>query len=191
MNMENMATGISNQAGTFRIRPIRLSDSAQIRDIILETLIEHGATGGGFASSDWDTQNMFEAFQREGRKYFIIEREGAEREGAEALPYRGPLVLGGAGIASLPGEPGTCELVKMYFRPEIRGLGLGKQLLLRCLEEAKKMGYTQIYLETIEQMKAARGLYEHLGFERIPNQMGNTGHFSCDLFYLRSLEDRY
>ena len=168
---------ISNRSGTFRIRPVCPDDNTAIRDIILETLIEHGATGGGFASGDQDTQHMYEAFQPEGRKYFIIEREGA-------LP---PRIMGGAGIAPLPGEPGTCELVKMYFRPEARGLGLGKRLLQLCLDEAVKLNYTRIYLETIEQMHAARGLYEHLGFKQIPDKMGNTGHYSCDVFYLRKL----
>ncbi|MFA5816421.1 MAG: GNAT family N-acetyltransferase [Bacteroidales bacterium] len=180
--MENTEFLISNQAGTFRIRPICPDDSRAIRDIILETLIEHGAVGGGFASGDQDTQQMYEAFQKEGRRYFVIEWEGSE-----ALPYEALNVMGGAGIAPLPGEPGTCELVKMYFRPEARGLGLGKRLLQLCLEEAVKIGYTQIYLETIEPMHAARGLYEHLGFKQIPDPMGNTGHFSCDVFYLMEL----
>lgn len=171
--MGNMELQISNEAGTFNIRPVHPDDNRAIRDIILETLIEHGAVGGGFASGDQDTQQMYEAFQKEGRRYFIIETEGK--------------ILGGAGVASLSGESGTCELVKMYFRPEARGLGLGKRLLRLCLDEAVKMGYTQIYLETIEQMHAARGLYEHLGFKQIPHSMGSTGHFSCDVFYLREL----
>jgi len=182
-----MELQISNAVGTFRIRPVRPDDSRAIRDIILETLIEHGAVGGGFASGDQDTQQMYEAFQKEGRRYFILEREGSKalvREGFDALPSK---ILGGAGIAPLPGEPGTCELVKMYFRPEARGLGLGKRLLQLCLDEAIKMGYTLVYLETIEQMHAARGLYEHLGFKQIPHSMGSTGHFSCDVFYLRKL----
>ncbi len=165
---------ISNQAGTFRIRQIKSEDSQAIRDIILETLVEHGAVGGGFASGDQDTQQMFEAFQKEGRRYFVV--EGNDHA-----------VLGGAGIAPLPGEPGTCELVKMYFRPGVRGLGIGKRLLQLCLDEAVAIGYNGIYLETIEQMHAARGLYEHLGFKQIPNSMGSTGHFSCDVYYFRTI----
>ncbi len=172
---------IDQPAGIFRIRPIEPADSPIIRDIILETLVEYGAVGGGFASSDRDTQQMFEAFQKEGRKYFVLEKvESADQKD-------GPNVLGGAGITPLPGEPETCELVKMYFRPEIRGLGLGKKLLSLCLDVALESGYRHIYLETIEQMQSARGLYEHLGFKQIPHAMGNTGHFSCDLFYYREL----
>ena len=179
--MNNTFISITNAAGAFRIRPIQSDDNLAICNIILETLVEHGATGGGFASADKDTRQMFEAFQKEGRRYFVLERVNPEGHGEESI------VLGGAGIAPLPGEPGTCELVKMYFRPEVRGLGLGKRLLQICLEKAIEGGYTQIYLETIEQMKAARGLYERLGFKQIPGQMGNTGHFSCDVFYLRKL----
>ncbi|MDD4644867.1 MAG: GNAT family N-acetyltransferase [Bacteroidales bacterium] len=173
-----MQLTIKTSGGTFLIRPICRDDNAAIRDIILETLIEHGAVGGGFASGDQDTQHMYEAFLREGRVYYVIEKTGSD------APH---LILGGAGIAPLPGEPGTCELVKMYFRPEIRGLGLGKKLLSICLEEAAKAGYSQIYLETLEQMQAARGLYEHLGFKRITCHMGSTGHYACDVFYLRKL----
>jgi putative acetyltransferase len=116
---------------------------------------------------------MFNAFQKPGRRYFVLESDGK--------------VIGGAGIAPLPGEEGTCELVKMYFRAHARGLGLGKRLLQHCLDEAARMGYRQIYLETIENMQAARGLYEHLGFKRIPDHMGSTGHFACDVFYLRPI----
>jgi len=157
----------------FQIRAVKPEDNQDIRDIILETLVEYGAIGGGFASSDADTQRMYEAFQAEGRCYYVLEEAGQ--------------VMGGAGIASLPGEPGTGELVKMYFRPEVRGLGLGKQLLTLCLSEARKMGYRQVYLETLTQMTAARGLYEHLGFRQIGCPMGCTGHFSCNTFYLIEL----
>ena len=176
--MENTNILISNKAGNFCIRPIYPDDSVAIRNIILETLIEHGAVGGGFASGDQDTQQMYEAFQQERRRYFVIETEGSGSI---------PSIMGGAGIAPLPGEPDTCELVKMYFRPEIRGVGLGKKLLQLCLEKASEIGCKQIYLETIEQMHAARGLYEHMGFIQISHAMGNTGHFSCDVFYLRQL----
>jgi putative acetyltransferase len=172
---------ILNQAGRFRIRPIRKEDSPAIRDIILETLVEHGAVGGGFASGDGDTQEMYDAFQKPGRQYFVIHEC---REGTADSERR---VLGGAGYSYLPGEEETCELVKMYFRKEIRGLGIGKKLLQLCMQEARKAGYKQMYLETIGQMKAARGLYEHLGFRQIDHSMGETGHYSCDVYYVREL----
>jgi len=181
MNTESIL--IQTRSGRFRIRTISKEDSPAIRDIILETLTEHGAVGGGFASGDSDTQEMYEAFQKSGRKYFVIEEYP---EGSTPVQGR---VLGGAGYSWLPGEMETCELVKMYFRKEIRGLGIGKKLLQFCMAEARKAGYNQMYLETIGQMKAARGLYEHLGFNQIDHSMGETGHYSCDVYYLRKLEE--
>jgi len=181
--MDKSGLIIQRPAGAYLIRPIGPDDSLFIRDIILETLIEHGAVGGGFASGDRDTQEMYSAFQRPGRKYFVV----LKYDGLAGHPVGDP--LGGAGFASLPGEEGTCELVKMYFRPEIRGVGIGKVLLELCLKEARKAGYHMMYLETIEQMTAARGLYEHLGFRQIPHALGKTGHYSCDVFYVRELED--
>jgi putative acetyltransferase len=165
---------IETPKGMFKIRPICPEDTPVIRDIILETLVEHGAVGGGFASSDQDTQQMYEAFQKPGRKYFVVESPDG-------------VVMGGAGFSYLPGEVETCELVKMYFRPALRGLGIGKRLLEFCQHQAREAGYTSMYLETIDKMKAAIGLYEHLGFKRISGQMGNTGHYSCDVFYFKEL----
>jgi len=179
--MKNDSLILSRSGVTYRVRPIMPADSPFIRDIILETLMEHGAVGGGFASGDRDTQEMYKAFQRPGRKYFVVVKQAEGSGNQEGEP------LGGAGFTPLPGEKETCELVKMYFRPEIRGIGIGKELLLLCMEEAKKEGYRHMYLETIGQMKAARGLYEHLGFRQIPHSMGNTGHYSCDVFYAREL----
>jgi len=171
-----------NRTGGLTIRPIARGDSQPIRDIIIETLLEYGAEGDGFASADPDTQEMHTAFQRMGMRYWVVEEVMGV---VGAMGHR--RVLGGGGIAPLPGEPDTCELVKMYFRPEIRGLGMGKKLLKLCLEEARRMGYKRIYLETLARMREARGLYEHLGFTQIPSPCGQTGHYSCDTFYAMEL----
>jgi putative acetyltransferase len=45
------------------------------------------------------------------------------------------------------------------------------------------MGFAFCYLETFNTMKGAMKLYEKNGFVRIAGQMGNTGHFACDIFY--------
>ena len=171
---------IDTRAGTFLIRPVEPEDAPFLRDLIIDTLGEYGATGGGFASSDSDTRDMYAAFQREGRRYYAVAKMEDQR-------LKTKDVVGGGGIAPLPGEPGTCELVKMYFRPGIRGLGLGKRLLSHCLDAARALGYRRIYLETLQNMHEARGLYEHLGFRQIPGPCGQTGHFGCDTFYARDL----
>ncbi|MDP9230989.1 MAG: GNAT family N-acetyltransferase, partial [Bacteroidota bacterium] len=97
-------------------------------------------------------------------------------------------VVGGGGIYSSSGLPvDTCELVKMYLRPKVRGMGLGKMLIEKCLEFAKAAGYKKVYLETMPELKQALKVYEKFGFEYLKGPMGNTGHYGCDMWMLKSL----
>ena len=99
-------------------------------------------------------------------------------------------IVGGAGIGPVTGAPSEiCELQKMYFLPVARGKGYGKQILKRCIAEARGMKYEKIYLETFHTMSDAIRLYEALGFKKIPTSIGSTGHFACDNFFLLALTD--
>ena len=161
-------------AGKFLIRPITSADSPAVAQIIRSVMPEFGAGGAGFAIHDAEVNEMAAAYQQPGSAYFVVEHEGAVR--------------GGGGVAALAGGDGrVCELRKMYFLPQLRGLGAGDALLARCLEAARALGYARCYLETLTGMDAAQHLYEKHGFRRIPGPLGNTGHFSCDRFYLREL----
>ena len=53
----------------------------------------------------------------------------------------------------------------MYFRPAVRGLGLGKALLSRNLARARDAGFDAVTLETATVLKSAIGLYQRFGFE--------------------------
>lgn len=81
----------------------------------------------------------------------------------------------------------ACELQKMYFHPKARGRGFGKKLIQLCLEKAKELAYSHVYLETLEEMHEARSLYESVGFKYIDHRMGATGHSSCPVFMLKYL----
>ena len=85
------------------------------------------------------------------------------------------------------GDPGVCELRKMYFLPEARGIGAGAAMMDRCLAAAREIGFRRCYLETLTGMDAAMRLYERSGFRRIPGAMGATGHGGCNTFYLLDL----
>jgi len=101
---------------------------------------------------------------------------------------RDGVVLGGGGVAPLEGgEPDVCELRKMYFLPEARGIGAGSAMMLRCLDSARAHGFNRCYLETLTGMDAAQTLYRRHGFTTLAAPLGGTGHFSCDQFYLREL----
>jgi putative acetyltransferase len=76
----------------------------------------------------------------------------------------------------------------MYFHEALRGQGLGRQLLRRCLQAARELGYERCYLETLTGMDAAMRLYESAGFRPLEAPLGNTGHFGCDRHYILQLQ---
>src|ERR1044072_3428975 len=62
----------------------------------------------------------------------------------------------------------TCELRKMYFLSEIRGLGLGREVLDRVVNHARRLGFKTIVLETIGVLERAIHIYTKFGFVPIP-----------------------
>ena len=158
----------------YQLRPIEARDDAAMARIIRTVMPEFGATGSGFAINDPEVDWMSQAYAAPRCAYFVIERDG--------------MVIGGGGVAPLVGgDDGTCELRKMYFLQEARGIGAGAAMMQRCLQAARDSGYSQCYLETLRGMDAAMRLYERTGFRRIDTPMGATGHGGCNTFYLREL----
>jgi putative acetyltransferase len=97
-------------------------------------------------------------------------------------------VVGGAGIFPTENLPnGTCELVKLYLHKDARGTGLGKQLLNTAMQWAKENGYTQVYLESMPELSKAVTIYENVGFKRIHQPLGNSGHCGCDIWMIKDL----
>ena len=59
------------------------------------------------------------------------------------------------------------EIKRMYVRPEHRGKGIGRKLLNKAKEEAKRLGYRFLRLDTVPDMKSAIHLYLSSGFYEI------------------------
>jgi putative acetyltransferase len=64
--------------------------------------------------------------------------------------------------------PNAAEMKRLYVRKAFRGFGLGRQLTEAVLDAARQAGYASVLLDTLDDMEAARALYEDLGFEDIP-----------------------
>jgi len=64
--------------------------------------------------------------------------------------------------------PNACEMKRLYVRTTFRGLGLGRQLAESIMDAARIAGYDYVLLDTLDDMEAARTLYEDLGFVDIP-----------------------
>lgn len=158
-----------------KIRLIQSSDNPKLASIIRNTLVEFGANHPGTVYFDSSTDNLFGIFQELRSVYFVAENEKGE-------------VVGGGGIYPTSGLPDdTCELVKMYLLPNARGIGLGRTIIEKCLEAANNLGFKQVYLESMPELKQALKVYEKIGFTYLCSPMGNSGHFGCDLYMLKVL----
>jgi putative acetyltransferase len=159
---------------TQNVRPIQIPDNPFIAAIIRQVLTEYGANREGFAFADAELDELTQAFAGSQSAYWIATMDNK--------------VVGGAGFGPLQGgDPSICELKKMYLLPEARGCGFGKGLMDVILKNAKEAGYRRIYLETTANMTQARALYEKYGFQRLAGPLGATGHFGCEIQYMRSL----
>jgi putative acetyltransferase len=158
------------------IRPVVPEDNAPLAVVVKETLAEFGANHPGTVYFDPTTDALYELFRTPRSAYFVAEKDGR--------------LLGGGGIFPTEGLPAdTCELVKMYLVPEARGIGLGKAIILECFRAARREGFSRIYLETMPELQQALKVYEKFGFRYLSGPMGNSGHFGCELWMIKDLDD--
>lgn len=156
------------------IREIQPKDNENVARVIRKVLEDLGVPKVGTAYADKALDQMFENYDVPRADYFVAEENGR--------------IIGCAGIAQLENYEGNvCELQKMYFLEEARGRGLGIKMINRCLDSAIEYGYEHCYLETMPYMKDAQKLYLKTGFHYIQEPMGNTGHYSCPVWMLKSL----
>lgn len=156
------------------IRTIEEKDNAALAQLIRTTLKEFGANHPGTVYYDESTDHLSDVFETPYSVYYVAERNQE--------------IVGGGGIYPTQGLPeDTCELVKMYLYPQVRGIGLGKLLIEKCIGSAKNFGFKNIYIETMPELKQALKTYEKFGFEYIDHAIGNSGHFGCELWMILPL----
>lgn len=113
----------------------------------------------------------------------------------EYAPPRGALLLARvdgelAGCCALrpldaADYPDAAEMKRLFVRKAFRGFGLGRQLAEAVLDVARQAGYACVLLDTLDDMEAARALYEDLGFGEIPpyyhNPIPGAHYLKADL----------
>ena len=129
-----------------------------------------------------------------------FESELAELPGRYAPPS-GALLLAADGDEALgcgalrrfgAVEERTCEMKRLYVRPEARMLGVGRKIAGRLIDEGARLGYSTMVLDTLERLEPAIGLYRSLGFRPMEpyyfNPLPDVAYWKLDLRGLSGMQ---
>jgi len=160
-------------ADRLTIRPLEPADVPALLKIIGDARQEHRIASPGAEPLEPSDHDMYARYQRQRTLYFVAVLDGE--------------VVGGAGVAPLSAaDPLTCELQRMYLRPDARHRGIGHALLERCIAAAKQFLYVRCYLETATQMQEAVDFYGRHGFRDLQGPLGQREH-RHDRWMMRAL----
>jgi len=101
-------------------------------------------------------------FQDVDRELEEIHLEYNLPAGALLLAYDGDKAIACAGVRKIDDQ--IAELKRMFVDPGYRGHQLGQKILQESLDEARRLGYHAIRLDTVPEMQSAIKLYTAAGF---------------------------
>ena len=126
-------------------------------------------------------------FQHFDEELATLPGEYAPPRGALLLARVDGVVAGCVALRPLEASdyPDAAEMKRLYVRSAYRRSGLGRQLAEAALDAARRAGYASVLLDTLDDMEAARALYEDLGFEPIEpyyhNPIAGAHYLKVDL----------
>lgn len=153
---------------TPRFRRASNKDREEVTRLVYGVLKEYGLEPDPTAT-DADLADIEQSYFVRGGTFVVLEDQGGS-------------IVGAYGLYPLDNQ--TCELRKMYLHKSQRGKGLGKSLMEGALEEARRLGFARMTLETASVLKEAIALYESYGFsEYEPDHLSAR----CDQAYVLEL----
>jgi ribosomal protein S18 acetylase RimI-like enzyme len=118
-------------------------------------------------ASELSVDLCFQSFEDE---LAALPGDYANPRGALLLALVDQQVAGCCGLRPLDNVDyvNAAEMKRLFVRKAFRGFGLGRLLADAILDAARQAGYQCVLLDTLDDMEAARALYEDLGFADIP-----------------------
>lgn len=109
-------------------------------------------------------------FQNFDAELAALPGEYAAPNGALLLAYIDDELAGCGAFRALADTDyaNACEMKRLYVRRAFRRFGLGRIIAQALIDRATEAGFSAMLLDTLDDMEAARGLYESLGFQNIP-----------------------
>jgi GNAT superfamily N-acetyltransferase len=126
--------------------------------------------------------NIDLCFQDIDRELAEFPGKYGEPGGAFIVARDGEAVIGCVGLRKMDAE--TCEMKRLFVTGGYKGRGVGKRLVELIIEEAGRMGYARMRLDTLLKMNAAVKLYRNSGFYEITPYIYNP---EKDVLYLEKL----
>lgn len=148
------------------------SEWRQAREIVAE----YGQSLGvdlGFQQFEQELQSLADAY--------------APPHGVLLLAWVEGSLAGCGALRPLPDcdYPNACEMKRLYVRRAFRRFGIGRLLAQALIDHGLRAGYSSMLLDTLDDMEAARGLYESLGFVEVPpfyfNPIPGSHYLKVDL----------
>jgi len=151
------------------IQPASEADLADIQKLLFEIFQEPQFNQSEKGHTLWERmKTRYEHDPEKNARDFW----GPDRSRRFAVTVRekgqGNDLVGVAWIMAAAGDTALGELNKLYLRKDCRGNGLGKYVLELLLSEARKLGFTAIYLITGRELTDAIALYQRFGFVDVP-----------------------
>ena len=104
-----------------------------------------------FGSDAWPREMMRAEMTNPNCRYLVAELANA------------PVVVAYAGLLCPPGS-GDGDIQTIAVAPDMRGQGLGRELMTELIAEASRRDATRVFLEVRADNESAQALYRDLGF---------------------------
>ena len=156
-------------------RQIQPTDNPQLAYLVRAGLKGYDLDIPGTAYFDLQLDRLYEYYMADPvkRNYFVAVNEQGR-------------VLGGIGIDVFENLDGYAELQKLYVAEDCRGQGIASHLIEMLEEEASRLGYKGIYIETHSNLQAAKRLYRNMGYQLIERPEFSV-HETMDTFLIKKL----
>jgi putative acetyltransferase len=149
-------------------------------EIEIRALAE-GEDGTAFRTLNEEWITRYFALEASDRK--TLENPGAilAKGGRILMVYVDGAAVGCVALIAM--GDGLYELSKMAVSPELRGLGIGRKLILYAIAQAREMGVVRLFLGSNSKLANAVHLYESVGFVHVPaERLPNMGYARADVF---------
>lgn len=125
-----------------------------------------------------ETVQEYLSLQNYGEELNHLEKKYGLPHGRIYVVYDEGKAAGCVGLRKI--NETDCELKRLFVRPEFRGKRIGRQLTEQVIRDAKEIGYSAMFLDTLPFLNAAIAMYRTLGFYEIESY--NDSPMSTSIF---------